>query len=274
MPVSTPAPPPRRQPLGHDAPPRDPRPLARDRDPGRVVLRPTARAASREDGGRGALPRRPRADPGDPGLGRLGDVPRVRGSVRECRSERRSRRSTRRTPTPRASRAGATRRRCTCATSRSSTELFPDAQYVHLIRDGRDAALSFLQMPEGTFTRTWAHPTTPAQFACLWRKEVGDARALGRRVGAARYHEVRYEALVADPDAAVRGDLRVRGHSVRAGDAGLRGRGRRLVEAASAAAARASDHAASGAGATTCRQRMSPRSRRSRATSCASSGTR
>jgi hypothetical protein len=83
-------------------------------------------------------------------------------------------------------------------------ELFPDAQYVHLVRDGRDAALSFLQMPEGTFTRTWAHPTTPAQFACLWRKEVADARALGARVGAARYVEVRYEAIVADPGEAVR----------------------------------------------------------------------
>ena len=83
-------------------------------------------------------------------------------------------------------------------------ELFPDAQYVHLIRDGRDAALSFLQMPAGTFTRTWAHPTTPAQFACLWRKEVGDARALGRRVGAPRYHAVRYEELIADPEAAIR----------------------------------------------------------------------
>ena len=83
--------------------------------------------------------------------------------------------------------------------------LFPDAQYVHLIRDGRDAALSFLQMPEGTFTRTWAHPTTPAQFACLWRKEVADARALGRRLGAGRYHEVRYEELVASPEDVVRG---------------------------------------------------------------------
>ncbi len=83
-------------------------------------------------------------------------------------------------------------------------ELFPDAQYVHLIRDGRDAALSFLQMPEGTFTRTWAHPSTPGQFACLWRKEVGDARSLGRRTGASRYHEVRYEDLVAEPEATVR----------------------------------------------------------------------
>ena len=81
---------------------------------------------------------------------------------------------------------------------------FPDAQYVHLIRDGRDAALSFLQMPEGTFTRTWGHPTTPAQFACLWRIEVEAARALGRRLGASRYHEVRYESLVADPEGTVR----------------------------------------------------------------------
>jgi hypothetical protein len=75
-------------------------------------------------------------------------------------------------------------------------ELFPDAQYVHLIRDGRDAALSFLEMPEGTFTRTWAHPGDVAQFACLWRKEVDDARVLGQRVGPGRYLEVRYEDLV------------------------------------------------------------------------------
>ena len=80
--------------------------------------------------------------------------------------------------------------------------LFPDAQYVHLVRDGRDAALSFLEMPEGTFTRTWAHPTTPVQFACLWRKEVSAAQALGSRVGD-RYHEVRYEGLVGDPDGTV-----------------------------------------------------------------------
>jgi hypothetical protein len=82
--------------------------------------------------------------------------------------------------------------------------LFPDAQYVHLVRDGRDAALSFLEMPEGTFTRTWAHPTTAAQFACLWRKEVEDTRSLGRQLGSERYLEVRYEELVARPEPVVR----------------------------------------------------------------------
>ena len=82
--------------------------------------------------------------------------------------------------------------------------LFPNAQYVHLIRDGRDAALSFLRMPEGTFTRTWAHPDTSAEFACLWRIEVEAARELGRQVGPSRYLEVRYEALVAGMESAVK----------------------------------------------------------------------
>jgi len=82
--------------------------------------------------------------------------------------------------------------------------LFPDAQYVHLIRDGRDAAVSFLEMPEGTFTRTWAYPSRPAGFACQWRTEVEAARGLGARVGSARYLEVRYEELVAEPERVVR----------------------------------------------------------------------
>jgi Sulfotransferase family len=82
--------------------------------------------------------------------------------------------------------------------------LFPDARYVHLIRDGRDAALSFLQMPEGIVTRTWAHPTDAAGFASQWRTEVSAARRLGRRVGPSRYLEVRYERLVAAPEEELR----------------------------------------------------------------------
>lgn len=76
--------------------------------------------------------------------------------------------------------------------------LFPDAQYVHLIRDGRDAALAFLDMPAGVVTRTWAHPRSPAGFACEWSIEVRRARAMGRRLGSFRYLEVRYEDFVED----------------------------------------------------------------------------
>jgi hypothetical protein len=82
--------------------------------------------------------------------------------------------------------------------------LFPDAIYVHLIRDGRDAALSFLSVSPGIMTETWAHPRNAAGFACQWRTEVLCARALGRRAGERRYLEVRYEELVAEPEAVLR----------------------------------------------------------------------
>jgi Sulfotransferase family len=82
--------------------------------------------------------------------------------------------------------------------------LFPEAQYVHLIRDGRDAAVSFLRMPAGSFTRTWAHPASAGEFACLWRVEVATARELGRRVGPSRFLEARYEELVSEPETTVR----------------------------------------------------------------------
>jgi len=81
--------------------------------------------------------------------------------------------------------------------------LFPDARFVHLIRDGRDTAVSFLSMPPGIVTRTWAHPGSAVEFASQWRAEVEDARALGERVGD-RYLETRYEALVADPERELR----------------------------------------------------------------------
>jgi len=81
--------------------------------------------------------------------------------------------------------------------------LFPDARFVHLIRDGRDTALSFLSMPRGVVTETWAHPKTVADFACQWQTEVVDARELGRRVGD-RDVEVRYEEVVGDPERELR----------------------------------------------------------------------
>ena len=81
--------------------------------------------------------------------------------------------------------------------------LFPTALYVHLVRDGRDCALSFLQMPEGIVTRSWAHPRDAAAFACQWRAEVVAAHKLGERVGP-RLLEVRYERLVAEPEDSVR----------------------------------------------------------------------
>src|SRR5690349_679635 len=81
--------------------------------------------------------------------------------------------------------------------------LFPNALWVHLVRDGRDAALSFLELPEGFSGKTWALPRTPAQFAARWRTEITSARRLGRNVGA-RYLELRYEDLVTEPERELR----------------------------------------------------------------------
>lgn len=82
--------------------------------------------------------------------------------------------------------------------------LFPTARFVHLVRDGRDAALSFLSVPGGIMTEGWGHPRDAAGFAAQWATEVRDAQALGRRVGPDRYLELRYEALVAAPPGSLR----------------------------------------------------------------------
>lgn len=82
--------------------------------------------------------------------------------------------------------------------------LFPDAQFVHLVRDGRDAALSYLAVPAGLMTESWGHPRTVAGFACQWAVEVEAADRLSARVGSLRFLEMRYEELVADPRATLR----------------------------------------------------------------------
>jgi Sulfotransferase family len=82
------------------------------------------------------------------------------------------------------------------------TRLFPHARFVHVVRDGRDVALS---------VREWAQPDKgPGKFAlwadepiavCAlwWRWLVSSGRRDGADLGPARYHELRYERLVDAP---------------------------------------------------------------------------
>jgi hypothetical protein len=81
---------------------------------------------------------------------------------------------------------------------------FPDAQYVHLVRDGRDAGLSFIEMRRRP-RFNWARPRGLAAFAAQWRREVEGARRFGRGPAAGRYLELRYEDLLADPESTLRG---------------------------------------------------------------------
>jgi hypothetical protein len=73
----------------------------------------------------------------------------------------------------------------------------------HLVRDGRDAALSFVAMRRRP-RFNWARPRGIATFACQWKLEVADARRFGRRLGPARYLELRYEDMVAEPESHLR----------------------------------------------------------------------
>ena len=81
--------------------------------------------------------------------------------------------------------------------------VFPDAQYVHIVRDGRDAGLSFMAMKRKPRFNA-GRPRRLAEFACAWRLEIEDARRFGGGLGAGRYLEVRYEDLVAEPEARLR----------------------------------------------------------------------
>lgn len=69
---------------------------------------------------------------------------------------------------------------------------FPTAQFVHIYRDGRDVACSYRKMDR--------MPHSISRIALEWSANVETIRRNGRRLGAARFHEIRYEALVEQPE--------------------------------------------------------------------------
>lgn len=86
--------------------------------------------------------------------------------------------------------------------------MFPDARFVHIIRDGRAVACSYLNVGWWKDTRLWWAGTTATEWereggdpleltALHWRHNVEEV--LGNREVLGRYMEVRYESLVANP---------------------------------------------------------------------------
>jgi hypothetical protein len=88
-------------------------------------------------------------------------------------------------------------------------EWFPTVRFVHVVRDGRDVCMSLVD-PKNEKKRAQlaAFPTwvdDPVATAALrWEWDVRLGREGGADVGADRYLELRYEALVEDPDAGCR----------------------------------------------------------------------
>jgi hypothetical protein len=73
---------------------------------------------------------------------------------------------------------------------------FPEARFVHIIRDGRDVALALRDVSFG--------PDTPEGCAEYWMTRVVAGRSAGKDLGENRYLEVRYEELLANPSAVLR----------------------------------------------------------------------
>jgi hypothetical protein len=74
--------------------------------------------------------------------------------------------------------------------------LFPEAVFVHLVRDGRNVALSRGGARWGTHR--------PDLELLVWRTQIERGRRDGRALGPDRYREIHYEALVDDVEAVAR----------------------------------------------------------------------
>ncbi len=74
--------------------------------------------------------------------------------------------------------------------------LFPEARFLHLIRDGRDVALSMIRAPFG-----------PANFyraAIVWKSSIEAGRRGAETLPSGMYKEVFYESLLAQPETSLR----------------------------------------------------------------------
>jgi hypothetical protein len=74
--------------------------------------------------------------------------------------------------------------------------LYPDCQLIHMIRNGRDVVSSY--------HKRWGYMSAVKTAAYRWRDYITLARDFGKTLPKDRYYELRYEALVSDPETILR----------------------------------------------------------------------
>lgn len=84
--------------------------------------------------------------------------------------------------------------------------MFPRATYVHMLRDGRDVVASLLRMDwRGPDGERLEYTKDAREAARYWANSVVAARQFAAHTrGQSRYFELRYEALVGDPEPQLR----------------------------------------------------------------------
>lgn len=80
-------------------------------------------------------------------------------------------------------------------------DVFPKAQYIHIVRDPRAVAASYVHAAK---TNPGIGETTHKAAALRWMEAVSQAQALSRRLADSRFCEVRYEDLVVHPELELR----------------------------------------------------------------------
>ncbi len=89
--------------------------------------------------------------------------------------------------------------------------LFPAVRFLHIVRDGRDVALSTLEWvtPRRFLGQLELWETEPVAVCALWwRRQVSAGRTGGRQLHGDRYLELLYEDLVAAPEESLRNVVR------------------------------------------------------------------
>jgi len=84
--------------------------------------------------------------------------------------------------------------------------IFPGAQFIHIVRDGRDIACSYRQLSEAKIASAYAPklPTSIDAIAAEWKTNLEAVRADFARLPANQHSELRYEDLVLDPETTLR----------------------------------------------------------------------
>lgn len=86
--------------------------------------------------------------------------------------------------------------------------LFPQAKFIHIIRDGRDVALSTLEWTavdnKGPCNFALWDEQRMGTIAMWWRWLVGTGRKDGAALGPSLYREIHYERLVDEPEPTLR----------------------------------------------------------------------
>lgn len=80
-------------------------------------------------------------------------------------------------------------------------ELFPEVQFIHIVRDGRDIACSYKKLAEFKFKSKYA-PQLPSEISKIageWTNNLNKIRESFQTIGWDNVIEIRYEDLVTEP---------------------------------------------------------------------------